>query len=101
MILVQIWCDILRRLFRYTKSSAHAELFVFANIILSIVGVDVLGDPKECKVNGTPGRSSPTNKGGSNCKNSAVLFTFREFYGIITLGGYLLDKLEFDEENHE
>ena len=28
---------------------------------------------------------------------SAVLFTFCEFYGIITLGSYLLDKLEFDE----
>ena len=30
-------------------------------------------------------------------KNSAVLFTFHRFYGIITLGDYLLDKLEFDE----
>ena len=62
-------------------------------MILSIVGVDVLGDPKECNVNGTPGRSSPTNKGGSICKNSAVLFTFHRFYGIIQL----IDKLEFDE----
>ena len=26
----------------------------------------------------------------------AVLFTFGELYGIITLGSYLLDKLEFD-----
>ena len=34
-------------------------------------------------------------QGGSICKNSAVLFTFWEFYGIITLGSYLLDKLEF------
>ena len=34
-------------------------------------------------------------------KNPAVLFTFCEFYGIITLGSYLLYKLEFDEENHE
>ena len=31
----------------------------------------------------------------------AVLFTFGELYGIITLGSYLLDKLEFDEETHE
>ena len=29
------------------------------------------------------------------------LFTSWKFYGIITLGSYLLDKLEFDEENHE
>ena len=28
----------------------------------------------------------------------AVLFTFGELYGIITLGSYLLDKLEFDDE---
>ena len=28
----------------------------------------------------------------------AVLFTFYMLYGIIILGGYLLDKLEFDEE---
>ena len=28
----------------------------------------------------------------------AVLFTFWEFYGIITLGSYLLDKLEFGEQ---
>ena len=34
-------------------------------------------------------------------KNLAVLFTFWNFYGIIILSGYLLDKLEFDEENHE
>ena len=33
--------------------------------------------------------------------NPAVLFTFWNFYGIIILGSYLLDKLEFDEENHE
>ena len=46
-----------------TKSSAFAELFVFARIILSIVGVDVLGDPNERKLNGTPGRSSPTKSG--------------------------------------
>ena len=31
----------------------------------------------------------------SICKNSAVLFTFWEFYGIIIGGSYLLDKLEF------
>ena len=49
----------LRRLFRYTKSSASAGLFVFYK---------------------------------------AVLFTFGELYGIITLGSYLLDKLEFDIE---
>ena len=30
-------------------------------------------------------------------KNLAVLFTFWNFYGIIILDGYLLDKLEFDE----
>ena len=30
---------------------------------------------------------------GSICKNSAVLFTFHRFYGIISL----IDKLEFDE----
>ena len=30
-------------------------------------------------------------------KNPAVLFTFCRFYGIIQL----IDKLEFDEENHE
>ena len=29
----------------------------------------------------------------------AVLFAFWNFYGIITLGSYLLDKLEFDEVN--
>ena len=39
----------------------------------------------------------PFSKGGSICKNSAVLFTFWEFYGIIIWGSYLLDKLEFDE----
>ena len=39
---------------------------------------------------------APTDKGGSICKNSAVLFTFWEFYGIIIWGSYLLDKLEFD-----
>ena len=44
----------------YFKSSVQTGLFVFAHMILSIVGVDVLGDPKECKANGTPGRSSPT-----------------------------------------
>ena len=55
------------------------------------VGVDVLGDPNERQPNGTPVRSSPTNKGGSICKNSAVLFTFYRFYGIIQL----IDKLEF------
>ena len=53
-------------LFRYTNSSASAELFVFT--------------------------------GGSICKNSAVLFTFFGGYGIIILGGYLLDKLEFVEK---
>ena len=42
---------------------------------------------------------APTVKGGSICKNSAVLFTFCEFYGIITLGSYLLDKLKFDFSN--
>ena len=31
----------------------------------------------------------------------AVLFTFGELYGIITLGSYLLDKLEFVGENDE
>ena len=46
-----------------TKSSALAGLFVFARIILSIVGVDVLGDPNERQPNGTPGRSSPTKSG--------------------------------------
>ena len=30
----------------------------------------------------------------------AVLFTFEELYGIITLGSYLLDKLEFDCQIH-
>ena len=35
----------------------------------------------------------PTFMGGSICKNSAVLFTFHRFYGIIQL----IDKLEFDE----
>ena len=39
----------------------------------------------------------PYKYGGSICKNSAVLFTFWNFYGIIILGNYLLDKLEFDE----
>ena len=34
-------------------------------------------------------------KGGSICKNSAVLFTFWQFYSIITLESYLIDKLEF------
>ena len=34
---------------------------------------------------------APTDKGGSICKNSAVLFTFCRFYGIIQL----IDKLEF------
>jgi hypothetical protein len=29
-------------------------------------------------------------------RNRAVLFTFWEFYGIIILGSYLLDKLEFN-----
>ena len=29
----------------------------------------------------------------------AVLFTFWGFFGIIILGSYLLDKLEFDEED--
>ena len=36
--------------------------------------------------------------GGSICKNFAVLFTFCRFYGIITLGSYLLDKLEFTKQ---
>ena len=31
----------------------------------------------------------------------AVLFTFCEFYGIITLGSYLLDKLKFDEQRFQ
>ena len=55
-----------------------AELFVFARIILSIVGVDVLGDPNERQPNGTPGRSSPTKSGRAVqfVENPAVLFTF-------------------------
>ena len=36
---------------------------------------------------------APTGYGGSICKNSAALFTFHRFYGIIQL----IDKLEFDE----
>ena len=32
-------------------------------------------------------------------KNPAALVTFENFYGIIILGDYLLDKLEFDEVN--
>ena len=36
--------------------------------------------------------------GGSICKNSAVLFAFRGFYGIIIFGSYLLDKLKFAGE---
>jgi hypothetical protein len=36
---------------------------------------------------------APTDNGGSICKNSAVLFTFCRFYGIIQL----IDKLEFDK----
>ena len=57
-------------LFQYTKSSASAELFCFKTYYISIVGVDVLGDPNESKLNGTPGRSSPTKtrQGGSICK---------------------------------
>ena len=68
---------------------------------LSIVGVDVLDDPNESKLSGTPGRSSPTKSGREVqfVKNPAVLFTFWNIYSIIIWGGYLLDKLEFDEEN--
>ena len=45
----------LRQLFRYTKSSASAGLFVLNRYFL-IVGVDVLGDPKEHqKQAGRPG----------------------------------------------
>ena len=44
------------------------------------------------------GSKPPPYEGGSICKNSAVLFTFWNFYGIIILGGYLIDKLEFDGE---
>ena len=74
---VQIYFDIQKALLR-------RGFFVLKRII-SIAGVDVLGDPNESKPNGTPGRSSPTKKrqGGSICKNSAVLFTFCRFYGII------------------
>ena len=39
--------------------------------------------------------------GGSICKDLSRPFYFFEFYGIIILGGYLLDKLEVDEKNHE
>ena len=74
MILVQILCN--------TKSSAHAGLFV-------IVGATI-GRPitilRTCN-------ARPYGKGGSICKNSAALFTFYRFYGIIQL----IDKLEFDE----
>ena len=70
--------------------------FLYLYVLYYIVGVDVLGDPNESKLNGTPGRSSPTKtrQGGAICKNSAVLFTFYRFYGIIQL----IDKLEFDEQ---
>ena len=34
-------------------------------------------------------------------KGRAVLFTFGEFYGIITLDSYLIDKLEFVGELYE
>ena len=44
------------------------------------------------------GSKPPPYEVGSICKNPAVLFTFCEFYGIITLGSYLLDKLEFVEK---
>ena len=86
-------------LFRYTKSSASAGLFVFVRIILSIVGVDVLGDPKERPNKRDAREVVPYKKrqGGSICKNSAVLFTFHRFYGIIQL----IDKLEFVGENGE
>ena len=68
---------------------------MYLYVLYYIVGVDVLGDPNDRRLNGTPRRSSPTKKrrGGSICKNSAVLFTFCRFYGIIQL----IDKLEFDK----
>ena len=44
------------------------------------------------------GSKPPPYEGGSICKNSAVLVIFWNFYGIITLGSYLLDKLEFVEK---
>ena len=49
--------------FDIQKALCHAGLFVFIRIILSIVGVDVLGDPNERQPSGTPGRSSPTKSG--------------------------------------
>ena len=89
---VQIYFDIQKALLR--------QGFLFLHY-LSIVGVDVLGDPNESKLSGTPGRSSPTKSGRAVqfVKNPAVLFTFWNIYSIIIWGGYLLDKLEFDEEN--
>ena len=43
----------------------------------------------------------PTERAVQFLKNPAVLFTFWNFYGIIILGSYLLDKLEFVGENDE
>ena len=68
---------------------------MYLYVLYYIVGVDVLGDPKECKANGTPGRSSPTNKGGSICKEPRRPIYILDVLWYNYFGSYLLDKLEF------
>ena len=89
-------------LFLIYKKLCFGRAFCFVYTFL-IVGVDVLGDPKE-RPNKRDVREVVPYK--IRCvvqfvKNLAVLFTFWGFYGIIILGGYLLDKLEFVGANDE
>ena len=77
-------------LFLIYKSSAFGRAFCFITVGADSISARFLS--------GAYGML-PYKYGGSICKNSAVLFTFWNFYGKIILNGYMLDKLEFDGGN--